>query len=178
MAQTSKYMRHPAPPRGLPAPGRTTSHGADRSVLRTATCRTKSLRAGCRNARIALRVRCGNHRAGSPRSALARCCSSSAMVAIVIVIGFLIAAPILVWLVYAGKVKTAGKPLPLPPRQWPAWAMIASLLAFAAWAYALPDSPFCRFGWYTEAVGAFVILAASTVLGLLAPIVQRPLTTA
>lgn len=100
------------------------------------------------------------------------------MVAIVIVIGFLIAAPILVWLVYAGKVKTAGKPLPLPPRQWPAWAMIASLLAFAAWAYALPDSPFCRFGWYTEAVGAFVILAASTVLGLLAPIVQRPLTTA
>jgi hypothetical protein len=89
--------------------------------------------------------------------------------------GFLGFTPILVWLVYAGKVKTAGKTVPVTPRKWPVWEMASSLVAFAAWAYTLPDSPFSRFGWYTEALGTFVVLVTSTVLGLIAPIVQRPL---
>lgn len=88
---------------------------------------------------------------------------------------FLVLTPLMAWAVYAGKVRTAGKPLPARPNTWPSWNMFASAVAFGAWAYALPDSPFTRFDWYTAALGTFVLLVASTALGLLAPIVQKPL---
>lgn len=88
---------------------------------------------------------------------------------------FIAMTPIVVWLVYAGKVKTAGKAVPWSPVKWPAWEMVAAPLSFAAWAWALPDSPFTRFGWYTEALGTFIVLVTSTALGLLAPVVVRKL---
>jgi hypothetical protein len=53
--------------------------------------------------------------------------------------------------------------------------MITATIAFGAWAYALPDSPFSRFSWYTVALGSLVVLIASTVLGLAAPIFQKKL---
>jgi hypothetical protein len=89
---------------------------------------------------------------------------------------FLVGTPIIVWLSYAGKVHTASKPLPLAPRAWPMWEMFAATIAYVAWAFALPNSPFQQFhDWYSSALAVVVVLAATTILGLLAPVVQRPL---
>jgi hypothetical protein len=47
-----------------------------------------------------------------------------------------------------------------------------------AWAFALPNSPFrdfAQFGWYSQALAGVMVLVVSTTLGLIAPIVQRPL---
>ena len=90
---------------------------------------------------------------------------------------FAVIAPIVVWLVYAGKAKTAGKNLPLRPTCWPLWEMFAATAAFVAWSFALPDSPFARFSWYNLAWATFVVLGVSTLLGLFAPVFQRPLKT-
>jgi hypothetical protein len=86
---------------------------------------------------------------------------------------FAVVTPLVVWLLYAGKVKTAGKKLPLSPRKWPWWEISASAIAFTAWAFALPQSPFARFSWYTLAWATFVVLVVSTALGLLAPVFVR-----
>lgn len=51
---------------------------------------------------------------------------------------FIILTPIFVWLVYAGRVRTAGKSLPLTPATWPIWEMFAATAAFVAWAFTLP----------------------------------------
>jgi hypothetical protein len=90
-----------------------------------------------------------------------------------LLVTFVVLSPVVVWLVYAGKVKTAGKKVPVPPRQWPSWEMTAAAVAFAAWAFAFPQSPFARFSWYTLAWATFVVLAVSTFLGLLAPVLVR-----
>lgn len=89
---------------------------------------------------------------------------------------FLIATPLVVWLVYAAKVRAAGKPLPLAPRTWPLWEMFAATVAYAAWAFALPESPFKYYeNWYTPALAGVIVLIISTLLGLLAPLFQRPI---
>lgn len=89
---------------------------------------------------------------------------------------FLIATPLVVWLVYAAKVRAASKPLPLAPKTWPVWEMFAAMVAYAAWAFALPDSPFKYYGdWYSPALAGVIVLIISTLLGLLAPLFQRPL---
>jgi hypothetical protein len=89
---------------------------------------------------------------------------------------FLAGTPLIVWLVYAAKVKSGGKPLPLAPRKWPLWEMCAATVAYTAWAFALPDSPFKSFtNWYTPALAGVVVLIISALLGLLAPLFQRPL---
>lgn len=88
---------------------------------------------------------------------------------------FLAATPIVVWLVYAAKVKSAGKELPLSPTTWPWWEMGAATLAYLAWAFALPNSPFVEIAGYSAPLSGVIVLLASTVLGLLAPIFQSPL---
>ena len=83
----------------------------------------------------------------------------------------LVATPIIVWAVYAAKMRTAGGGIP-----WfnpPIWEMTAATLGFAAWSYALPDSPWAAFSWYTPASGTLVILVASTALGLGAGVFAR-----
>lgn len=94
---------------------------------------------------------------------------------VVVVTVFFLLIPIFVWLVYAGRVKTGGKTLPLAPSKWPLWEMVAATVAFGAWSFALPDSPFMRLSWHNAAWSVFVVLAVSTALGLLAPILQRTL---
>lgn len=84
--------------------------------------------------------------------------------------------PVVVWLVNGIKVKAAQKPLPLALRTWPVWEMIAASVAFCAWAFALPRTPFTEFSWYSSALAGISVLVASTVLGLLAPFFQRPIT--
>jgi hypothetical protein len=81
---------------------------------------------------------------------------------------FLVTTPLVVWVVYAAKLKGAGKPLSL---QLPIWEMIAATIAFGAWAFALPKSPFSELSWQSGAA-PIVVLVTSTVLGLLAPLFQ------
>lgn len=88
---------------------------------------------------------------------------------------FLLLTPVVVWLAYAAKVKTADRPLPLAPRKWPMWEMFSATVAYVAWAFALPKSPFLNEDWYSPALSGVIVLVISTFLGLLAPVVQRPL---
>ena len=88
---------------------------------------------------------------------------------------FLAATPLVVWLVYAAKLKNLQKPLPIHFAMWPKWEMFAATAAFAAWAFALPQSPFSDYGWYSSALSGLAVLISSTILGLIAPFFQRPL---
>jgi hypothetical protein len=90
---------------------------------------------------------------------------------------FLVATPLVVWLVFGGKLKGAGKPLPLTWATWPVWEMTAATIAYVAWAFALPNSPFSQFGWYSGALSGVAVLLVSTALGLVAPFFQRQLGT-
>lgn len=88
---------------------------------------------------------------------------------------FLAATPVIVWVVFAGKLRGAGKDLPLTPLTWPLWEMAAGTIAFAAWAFALPNNPFKDDTWYKPGFAAIAVLIASTVLGLLALLFTKPL---
>ncbi len=88
---------------------------------------------------------------------------------------FLVATPLVVWLVYAAKVKAARKTLPLHPSQWPVWEMLAATVAYFAWAFAMPNNPFAAYTWYSSGLAGIAVLLASTLLGLLAPLFQRPI---
>jgi hypothetical protein len=90
---------------------------------------------------------------------------------------FLFATPVIVWLVYGAKCKTLQKRLPLNFGAWPVWEMFAATAAYSAWAFALPRSPFTEYGWYSSGLSSLAVLVVSTVLGLLAPFLQRPLGT-
>ena len=87
---------------------------------------------------------------------------------------FLVLTPIVVWLIYAGKVVAAGKSLPTAYCAWPVWEMVAATISFAVWGAAMPNSPVAA--WIPPAVSAVLIVVVSGLLGLIAPIVQRPLT--
>jgi hypothetical protein len=69
------------------------------------------------------------------------------------------------------------KPMPLNLSQWPFWEMVAATLAFFAWAFALPNAVFSAYSWYSSALARVIVLVASTVLGLLAPLFQRTIKT-
>ena len=88
-------------------------------------------------------------------------------------VAFLIATPIVLWIVYATKLLDANKPLPLLPWRWPLWEMFAAAIAYCAWAFALPDNPFTDYAWYSSGLAAIAVLLVSTVLGLLAPLLGR-----
>jgi hypothetical protein len=88
---------------------------------------------------------------------------------------FLIGTPLVIWLVYITKAKTSGKPIPWAPLKWPLWEMAAGTIAYVAWAFALPTTPFASLAWYSTGLAGIVVLIASTVLGLLAPLFARPL---
>jgi hypothetical protein len=79
--------------------------------------------------------------------------------------------PVVVWLVYAAKLRAASKPLPLRPQTWPVWEMFAATIAFVVWAFAMPNSPFSYYkDWYSPAIAGLAVLVISTILGLVAPI--------
>ena len=89
---------------------------------------------------------------------------------------FLACTPVVFWLIYATKIRNAGKPVPSSPADWPIWEMFAATVAFAAWAFALPNSPFKTFDWYSPGLSGIAVLIVSTTLGLLAPLFQKPLS--
>jgi hypothetical protein len=88
---------------------------------------------------------------------------------------FLFATPLIVWMVFAAKLKSENRPLPLAPTTWPVWEMLAGTIAFVAWAFALPTTPFSMLAWYSPGLAGVAVTIASTLLGLLAPLFQRPL---
>ena len=79
--------------------------------------------------------------------------------------------------VYGAKLKSAEKPIPWHFKAWPLWEMFAATIAYLAWAFALPNTPFPDYGWYSSGLAGITVLVASTVLGLLAPFFQKPLGT-
>jgi hypothetical protein len=83
--------------------------------------------------------------------------------------------PFIVLIVFAGKAGSSEKPMPslLNPKTWPNWEMFAATMAFVAWAYALPNSPFAQSGPYNPAIATIVLLFTTTLLGLLAPLFQK-----
>jgi len=85
---------------------------------------------------------------------------------------FLLATPMVVWLVYAAKLRGDNNPLPVALAQWPKWEMLASTVAFVAWAAALPQTPFGQFSWYSSDVAGFLVLVITTVLGLVTPMIR------
>lgn len=90
-------------------------------------------------------------------------------------IAFLLLTPVIVWLIYAGKVKASGKPLPSSVKEWPIWEMTAATISFAVWATALPNSPMTSLQLISSAMAAVLIMVVSLVLGLIGPLVQRPI---
>jgi hypothetical protein len=92
-------------------------------------------------------------------------------------IAFLVATPIVVWLTYAAQVRTAKGHLPTALEEWPRWEMLFGSIAFLAWAFALPQTPFAGFDWYTPALAGVAVLIVTTGLGLLAPVVAQTIVT-
>ena len=88
---------------------------------------------------------------------------------------FLIATPIVVWLIYTAKLRSANPdaPLPLQPRSWPKWEMVAALIGFAVWAFALPANPYTEGHMTLTQLAGVAVLVVSVALGLLAPIFKR-----
>jgi hypothetical protein len=89
---------------------------------------------------------------------------------------FFIATPVVVWVLYATKVRAAGKPLPLAAAEWPMWEMSSAAIAYLAWSFAMPGTPFALQQWYSAPLAGIVVLVVSAALGLVAPLfTQRPL---
>lgn len=87
---------------------------------------------------------------------------------------FLVATPVVVWLMVAAKLRSLNRALPLDPREWPHWEMFAATIAFLAWAFALPDSVFSDFRrWYSPAIAGVVVLVTTAALGLLSQVVVK-----
>jgi hypothetical protein len=88
---------------------------------------------------------------------------------------FLAGTPLLVWVAFASKIRAAGRTIPLHPSKWPLWEMTAATIAFVAWAFALPATPFAQESWYSAGLASFLILVVSAGLGIVAPLMQRQL---
>jgi hypothetical protein len=91
---------------------------------------------------------------------------------------FLVATPLTVWVAFATKLKGAGKALPVWPAHWPVWEMTAATIAYFAWTFALPNTPFAQYtDWYSPGLAAFLVLVVSAGLGMIAPLMQRRLAS-
>jgi len=84
---------------------------------------------------------------------------------------FVIFTPILFFLIFLGKRREAKLKLFPPIKKWPWWKLIASTVAFAVWALAIPVTPYLQ-GVAGGTVAAFGALLVSTFLTLLQPIFE------
>lgn len=84
---------------------------------------------------------------------------------------FVIFTPILFFIIFLGKRSEAKLKLFPPIKQWPWWKLIASTVAFAVWALAIPTTPYFK-GIAGGAVAAFGAVLISTFLTLLQPIFE------
>lgn len=79
----------------------------------------------------------------------------------------------LVWLVYAAKNREAPAKAPNKKRNIPVFEMGIAALAMAAWAAALPDTPFADFSWYGGWFPPVVLSTTTAVLPLIAAAAGR-----
>jgi len=86
---------------------------------------------------------------------------------------FVCLTPILFLIIFCGKRREANLSL-VPPMiaRWPWWKLVASTVAFAVWALAIPTTPYLQ-GAAGGAVAAFGAVLVSTFLTLLQPIFER-----
>lgn len=84
--------------------------------------------------------------------------------------------PILMLILFLRQLAVAGAPWKVPPSKWPIWRMIASTIAFAAWATAVPGNPVVDPASAAGGVvAAFLALFVSLVLNLLSPFFEKRL---
>lgn len=89
--------------------------------------------------------------------------------------GFTVLTPVLLVLMLASKRATDGlSPLP-KGREMPWWKMTASTIAFMVWALAVPGNPYVV-GDGAPIVASFGAIIISTLLSLLEPIFERPIS--
>jgi hypothetical protein len=88
---------------------------------------------------------------------------------------FLAATPIVTWLVYAARVRQSGAGLPVAPRNWPVLEMSVSTITFVVWAGALPGSPLQEVKNYSSALAGIMVIIVTAGLGLVAPVLGRPI---
>lgn len=82
---------------------------------------------------------------------------------------FMLLTPALLLLAFLGDAKKTVGQLP-PPKIWPYWKMIASTIAYGAWACAIPGNPWVA---STHAgVSSVLALLASVILGLVGRVVE------
>jgi len=82
---------------------------------------------------------------------------------------FLILTPVLLLLAFLGNAKKTTGALP-PLKVWPFWKMIASTIAFAVWACAIPGN-----AWVASAnagISSLAALLASVILGLIGNVIE------
>jgi hypothetical protein len=82
-----------------------------------------------------------------------------------------VAAPVVLVLVFLGNARTGGKPLP-PVRDWPYWKAIASMFAFAAWGVAIPGNWWVSSNAQLGLVAGFLAIVASYALSIIGRIVD------
>ncbi|MEA2950982.1 MAG: hypothetical protein QOJ96_502 [Alphaproteobacteria bacterium] len=85
---------------------------------------------------------------------------------------FVVLTPILFLLIYVGKRRSLKlPPLPESVAEWPWWKLVASTIAFAVWALAVPPLVASDAG---KVVAAFGALFVSTILSLVGAVVEPP----
>lgn len=84
--------------------------------------------------------------------------------------GFVVLTPILFLLIYIGKRRSQSLSFfPSSPKDWPWWKVIASTIAFMAWALAIPPFIGSDAG---KVLAALAALLVSTFLSLLGAVVE------
>jgi hypothetical protein len=90
---------------------------------------------------------------------------------------FLVLTPVAQWLVVVGKLR-AGGTCDHPYKTLPLWEMFAATAAYITWVFALPDSPFAVYGWYSAAIAGVAVLAVTGLLtlagGAFGPMPKKP----
>jgi len=85
---------------------------------------------------------------------------------------FVIFTPIIFLLIFCGKRREAELQLLPSFKKWPWFKLVASSVAFAFWALAIPTNPYLH-GAAGGTIGAFCALFVSTFLTLLQPFFER-----
>jgi hypothetical protein len=84
------------------------------------------------------------------------------------VIAFAAASALLALGLTYGKGLRAGQPF-----KWPIFEMIVAPIAFCAWAFSLPDTPFMDICSYSTAWGAFIVLATTVSIAVVAWVLNK-----
>ncbi len=85
---------------------------------------------------------------------------------------FVVATPLVFMIIYAGERRSKGLSVVPMPHKWPWWKLVASTIAFAAWALAVPTTPYLT-GVEGGAIAGFLATFVSVGLSLLAPLFEK-----